>query len=1546
MGEHVNEERSTDIAVIAFGGRFPGSNNLEEFWQNLCAGVESVSFFTEQELRATGVEEETLQHASYVRAGAILKNIARFDAAFFGFSAREAEIMDPQHRLLLECAWEVLESANYSKNITDCRVGVYVGSSPNTYLNNLRSNQEVIKAVGALQTRLGNDRDHLATTVSYKLDLKGPGLTIQTACSTSLVAVHLACQSLLSGECDLALAGGVSISIPQVVGYFYEEGGIMSPDGHCRPFDAQAQGAVGGSGVGVVVLKRLAEARTDRDTIHAVIKSSAINNDGALKIGYTAPGVDGQADVIADALALAGIDPDTVTYVETHGTATPLGDPIEIAALMRAFRTESQAVHTCAIGSVKGNIGHLDAAAGVAGLVKVILALKHKQIPPSLHFTNPNPHIDFACSPFYVNTTLASWNPHGIPRRAGVSSFGIGGTNAHVVLEEAPPPEISGPSRPYTLVTFSAKTRTALETMTQNLADYLRARPGTSIADVAYSLQSGRQVFHQRRMFVCTDTNDAQKALTLFSANRLLSSSQEHYDRPVVFMFPGQGAQYVNMGLGLYRSETIFRQYVDHCSEFLIPYLGLDLRSILYPSKEIEDEAAQALTQTALAQPAIFVISYALAQVWLDWNIKPVSLVGHSVGEYVAACLAGVFTLQDALVLVSTRGKLMQSMPEGVMIIVALAEDVLLPLLGPQCSLAAVNGPASCVVSGPRDQVDELITLLRAGEIDYQRLRTSHGFHSMSMDPILEPFAALVEQFTRQAPRTPYISNLTGTWITASEAVSSSYWAHHLRQTVRFASGLQEIMKSTDALLLEVGPAQTLTTLAHQQQAVDSKWTALASMRRPQEQVDDLEMLLTTAGRLWLEGKEVTWARIYAGENRCRIPLPTYPFERQHFWVDAKPGRTQSIEQTPSVGKRPHVADWLYIPTWKRTFAAPPIVPDVLRTNKQRWLICADTRGVGKRLATRLSALNQDVVVMTTSGQFARRDAHAYTIEPGQLGHYKKVCAELRQNGWLPRRVVHLWTLDISQEASHTEQEESLALAQNLGLQSLLFLAEALDEVNASQEIQLDIVSNTLYSVTGNEQLDLAQSLIIGGCKTIPQEYPHITCRNLDLELTQEHDQASVEQLICELLTSNAQGPVAFRGNYRWLQSFEPVHPPDLTNRLSRLRKHGVYLIPGGLGRIGLLIASYLTRTLQARVALLGRSAFPQTEEWNQWRAEHGDNDPISQKIQTLQSLKEGGAEILILHADVAHEAQMRQALQQIEIHLGTLHGVFYAAGNTDPDSFCSIPETGPATLEAHSRSKVHGLFIMHHLLQDYSLDFCLLFSSLSAIVGGIGTAAYASANAFMDAFAAGQNACCGTPWVSVNWDGWQLAQPLAGMGKFQRSSAELAMTPREGIEALQTVLALPFAPQIIVSTGDLEMRLARSRYRILGEIPISPEQAENQTKHVRPELKNMYVAASSEIELAIAEIWQDLLGIRNIGIEDDFFELGGHSLLATRVISHLRQIFPVSLPLNLLFTATTIAQLAENIEELLLSKIEQASEEEIELLARETSDYEKEVNR
>ncbi|QSJ14565.1 acyltransferase domain-containing protein [Nostoc sp. UHCC 0702] len=1916
----------SEIAIIGLSGRFPGAKNIEEFWQNLQAGVESITFFTDEELLDSGIDTTVINNPKYVKARGVLADAELFDASFFGFTPREAEITDPQHRLFLECAWSALENSGYNPENYSGAIGVYAGSGLSGYLYNVYNNENIRNSVDGHQISIGGDKDYLSTRVSYKLNLQGPSYTIQTACSTSLVAVHLACQNLLNGECDMALAGGVSISALRKHGYFYKEGSIGSPDGHCRAFDAKAQGTVGGEGVGVVVLKRLEDAIADQDTIYAVIKGSATNNDGSQKVSFTAPSIDTQAKVISTAQAVAEVAPETITYIEAHGTGTSLGDPIEIAALTEAFRASTDKTGFCAIGSLKTNTGHLDAAAGVAGLIKTVLALKHQKIPASLHFEQPNPQIDFVNSPFYVNTQLTDWQTNGTPRRAGVSSFGIGGTNAHVVLEEAPVLQqgCRGAGEQFQLLVLSAKTSTALETATANLVQHLQQNQDLNLADVAYTLAVGRKALEHRRILVCENLEHAITTLKSPDNPEVFTHYQKPCHRPVVFMFPGQGSQYADMGRELYESEPYFREQVDYCAELLKPHLNIDLRDVLYPNAT----QTQELTQTAITQPALFVIAYALAKLWMTWGVHPEAMIGHSIGEYVAATLAGVFSLEDALKLVATRGRLMQQLPQGAMLSVQLGESEIQPFLGVELALAASNAPSACVISGSVSAIAKLEQQLQQQGINCRRLHTSGAFHSPMMDAMISPFTTLLQQIPLQPPQIPFISNLSGTWISAAAATDPNYWAQHLRQTVLFSAGITELQKQPERIFLEVGPGKTLSTFVKQHQK--SEVVTLTSLRHPQEQKSDVAFIFNTLGRLWLQGIKVDWSSFYRDEKPYHIPLPTYPFERQRYWVEPQQqnfktqittdglwksvvaiGKTQAqtqlldeetylinkqcldnlcvayinlalrhldifqnastkysfeelyqqshiipryqqllyrwldvlveqgylqqqqglfsnlkllsndtlntlletaklkwaslpqviniveecganlpavlrgeieplelyfaasnkktetitselplytyfkgimqasldrvvkllppninlrileigggqgiattallpvlpqerttytftdvggfflnlakenfsaypfveyrflnIEKSPTeqgyalqsfdviiavnvlhvtrnidktlehvrsllapggllllweiteaqlnfditdgllmnpledaqrsrgnpflskqqwcealnchgfvevaavseteifgeeiliaqattsdsastafsafidhkpseektvlLGKKPNIADWFYTPTWKRA-SLPQYLPNESKiTQSKCCLVFVDECGLGEKIVKRLRLEGGEVITVTVGEEYSCQSDRSYTINPEQPQNYKFLCQELRTSGKIPTNIIHLWSVtpDHLEELAPQQYE-------SLGFYSLVFLAQAIAESYQKDTLDIQVISNQLQMVIGSEQLCPEKALMIGPCKVIPQEYSNISCSSIDVVLPLADswlEQQLINQLVTEISMQTSEQVIAYRGHHRWVQDFEAVKLDTSIQENQRLRSKGVYLITGGLGGVGLALAEYLAKTVQAKLILVGRSPFPQPNEWTQWLSTHDAQNVVSQKIRKLQNLQAFGAEIMVISANVANYKQMSAVIKKANLQFGQINGVIHAA---------AVLGGGMIQLKTKEMAadalapKVQGTRVLNEIFQNTKLDFFVLCSSLSSFIGTSGLVDYIAENVFLDAFAhyhAGQHSNFIT---SINWDRWNSLGMAVAIEERHKdiTGKELTagMTAEEGIEAFNWILSSSNLPQIVVSTQDLHSQLQpKKSNKSIEEQLAQLNQA--RASHPRPNLDNAYVAPRNELESTLADIWQQLLGIDRVGLHDNFFELGGDSLFATQLVSQLCKNFQIELPYKQFFNSPTIAKLAEFIAQKLadktdeeelartLAEIEELSEKEVQAM-------------
>jgi acyl transferase domain-containing protein/acyl carrier protein len=1537
--QQVHSVGQREVAIIGMAGRFPGANSIDEFWRNLTNGVESLSFFSDGEIQAAGVDPELLTHPNYVKARPIITGCDLFDAGFFGYSPRDAELTDPQHRLFLECAWEAIENGGYQSGNYRGQIGVFAGANISSYWLNFQSCPDVARSVSVYQLAVGNDKDSLTTNVSYKLNLKGPSLAVQTHCSTSLVAVHLACQSLLLGECDMALAGGVSIRVPQKVGYLYDGEGMDSPDGRTRAFDARAQGTVIGDGVGVVLLKRLADALADGDSIYAVIKGSAINNDGSSKVGFTAPSVEGQSEAVAIALSRAQVDARTIGYIEAHGTATRLGDPIEVSALTKAFRASTDAKSFCAIGSVKSNVGHLDKAAGVTGLIKATLALKHGMIPPSLHFIEPNPEIDFENSPFYVNTRLSKWESNGHPRRAGVNSLGMGGTNAHVVLEEAPALEPSGDSRPWQLLVMSAKTGSALERMRENLIDYLRRHSEVNIADLAYTLQLGRRIFDHRLVAVCQSHDQAARALEELNREQVWSRIESEKKRPLVMMFPGLGEQYTNMAGGLYRTERVFRAEVDDCCEQLKPWLGVDLRRLLFREsqgvkraagldlrlmlqrgKRSSGEGEDELNRTHLAQPAVFVIEYALAQLLRSWGLRPQAMIGHSLGEYVAACLAGVFSLADGLKLVAGRARLIEGLPGGGMLAVALGEEELGPYLGPGISLAAINGPRFCALAGTEEAMAEVERELRAKEVAVSRLLTRHAFHSELMREIEGPFQELLNGVRMEPPRIPYVSNVTGKWIEEQEATSVEYWVKHLCQAVRFEEGVRELLSGEECVMVEVGPGQNLSSFVklHPWCGAERAGLVLSSMRSESEGESDEKYLMRLIGKLWLAGVEWDWGAFYEGERRRRVPLPTYPFERQRYWIE--PHRTATaLPGLPVVSAEPKatIADAFYLPTWSEDTRAFESVEDWLAGAQTSWLVLLDEHGIGEQIAARLRQFNQSVTTVARGAFFHQESADHFTMNPGASADYRALIKSLPA---LPDKILHLSNLSTDDGAWKTG--EGLEASQERSFYSLLWLAQALGDHQQSRTVELVIVSSQVHLVTGEEAVCPAKALLLGPCRVIPFEYPQLTCRNVDFWPLMPDPEASeglVDRLLTELSRPSAEPSVAYRGAKRWVESFKSTPLPRPAVSEAEWREGGVYLITGGLGGVGLALAEYLAVTWRARLVLVGRSELPERSAWAELLASEGETSELGRKLAKLQALEAAGGEVLALSADVADLDQMESVVQRARERFGAIHGVIHAAG---------VPGMGLIQLKSPDQAasvlapKVRGTLVLEQALAGESLELMVLCSSVVAVIGGgPGQSDYCGANAFLDAYAASLRGRERTT-ISINWGEWLWDAWEAGLQGFDQQVQEYFKANRqrygisfeEGQEALERIVASRHH-RVVVSTREFNRMVEESHGYTAGRmLEQLQETRRQQPTHPRPVLATAYVGPRTELESKITEIWQELLGVEQVGVEDNFFELGGHSLLATQLFSRLRAEFQVEISVRNLFEMATVTRQAELI--------------------------------
>ncbi|MEP7308968.1 MAG: SDR family NAD(P)-dependent oxidoreductase [Acidobacteriota bacterium] len=1497
MSQNHTDEAVEAVAIIGMAARLPGAADVETFWRNLVAGVESIRHFTADELHARGIDRRHLADPRFVSAGALLEDVDRFDASFFGFTPREAQILDPQHRTFFECAWSALEDAGCDPARTSRAIGVFAGTSMNSYLLfNLVPNAEVIDAVGLAQACIASDKDFLATHLSYKLDLRGPSLTIQTACSTSLVAVQLAFQHLLTYQCDVALAGGVSIQVPHQPGYRFEDGGILSPDGHCRVFDAAARGTVKGNGVGVVVLKRLSEALRDGDRVVAVIRGAAVNNDGSVKVGFTAPSADGQAEVIATALAQAGVPAGSLGYIEAHGTGTPLGDPVEVSALTRVFRAATPQIGFCALGAVKSNIGHLDAAAGVAGLIKAALVVERGVIPPTVHFSTPNPELDLPTSPFYVNADACRWPAAGHPRRAGVSSFGIGGTNAHVVLEQAPPREASAAPRAVEILPLSAKSASALTGARQHLAAHLRAHADANLGDIAWTLQNGRAAFAIREAIVAGSTFEAAGMLEAPAEGS--GSAAGAVCPPVAFLFPGQGAQYARMGAGLYASNLVFARAFDEVAVRFQRLTGMDVRRVLFGAAgEAADD--ERLAATGMAQPALFAIEHALARWWMHMGVMPDAMIGHSLGEYVAACIAGVFGLDEAVALVAARARLMESLPQGAMLAVRMSETDVQPWLDDTVALAAVNGPRSCVLSGPPDAIARIERTLGGRGVQVQRLRTSRAFHSTMMDPILAAFRTEVRRIRFQPPSIPFVSNLTGGWITAGQATDPEYWVRHLRQTVRFDAGLRTLFDDREHVSLEIGPGATLSRLA--QRARASGATAIAAMREREDSVDDERMLMRGLAKFWTRGGAVDWQALHGGRRRNRLALPTYVFDRQRHWIDP-PTETRRVDSDGAES----IESWLYVPHWHR--AAGPTVSAV--PGSETVLVLSDEGDIATSLERELARRGDRVVSVRRGPSFASTGADSYVV--GTTGaDYQALFAELTRAELLPTRIVHLWCARAGKDRPGLEDagDAEIQEEQAYGFGSLLCLARAAAGAGRGP-LHLVVVSTDLLQVHDRDRPRQPwRATMLGPCFVIPQEDAHMTCRLVDFEDGAPEPEV-IDLLLAEVLTAAGPTLVACRGGERWERTFE--RRPSPVRPASRLERGGVYWITGGTGGIGLALARWLAREYGARLALMQRSPLPPRESWEASLQEHDDSDPMPGVLRALLEVEGLGGEVLVCQGDVTDHDQVRRVAEMIRGHFGRIDGIVHAAG---------VPGGGLISLKTMDAAlavmapKVLGTQHLAAAAREHGAKFLVLCSSIAGLQGGFGQVDYAGANAALDAFAACHTTASGLPTFSIDWDAWRETgmavtanarlrarlDGAEGSGTRPDGLSLSGLRDAEGAEAFQLILEGRHA-QVAVSTVDLLSRIVDPGLA-LASVTSGSAGTNGLPAVPRP--------SSNDLEQRIAEVWERVLGVAPIGHHDNFFELGGDSLAGVQVIAHMNRELGLQVTVPQFFEAPTVAALA-----------------------------------
>jgi len=1368
------------VAIIGMDCRLPGARNIYEYWKNLLDGVETLTTFTDEDLIASGVDPAVFRQPNYIRNRGIINGAEYFDAEFFGITPREAELIDPQQRIFLECAWHALEDAGCDPYNTKERIGVFGGTGTPLHLVEMMENTWVKKNASGASIVTSNDKDYVTTRVSYKLNLTGPSVNVQCACSTSMVAVVLGINSLMNYQSDMIIAGGSTIELPEKHGYLYQAGGMESADGHCRTFDKDANGTVFSRGCGVVVLKRLEDAIRDHNNIYAVILGGAINNDGNKKAGFTAPSVEGQVEVITEVLALSEISADTITYVEAHGTATPIGDPIEVASLSEAFRQYSDRKQYCAIGSVKTNIGHTDIASGAASLIKTALCLKNRQIPASLHFNEVNPKIDFPNSPFFVNTELRNWQPqNGTPLRALVNAFGVGGTNACVILEEPPSDSMETNKLPCDLLLVSGRSHEAVSAAQANIKSFIESFPDIDPHAIAYTSRYGRHHFLNRAAIAFRNKDELLSALCTRKANTIKSPEK----RPVVFMFPGQGNQYIHMGLPLYKTHEVFKRTIDECSMILKEELGFDIRTVLFPAAADEETAALKINETYITQPVLFMVSYAQAQLLISLGIQPDMLIGHSVGEYVAATISGVFSLKDALKAVARRGRLVQALPGGAMLAILLPEEQLGPMLPDGLEIAVLNSPGLCVASGPENIIDRFASELNKTKTFNKKIPTSHAFHSAMMEPALPAFAEFFKEIRLSAPTIPIASTVTGQWLTAEESTNPDFWVKHVRKTVRFADAAKLCLDTAPAVFVESGPGQSLESAVKRQLTKDTSHEVISTIPALENNADPLIYFYSSLGHIWASGDYFKW-ELFDKSRRKLISYPGYPFERKPYIIDFshKGGAKAKSENK----KKSDIDQWFYIPGWRRT--APP---QQIRVNgmavaeqaseKACWLLFNDELGLCCEIANELNAAGLSCFTVKKGPDFAR-EKEGFTLDPGRKEHYIKLIKSLKSENWNPDKVIFAWNYSKEPLTGHLAPIYAEQLAAD-HFYSPLYLEQALIIEGLVKNQFLLFAVNHLFNVTGEEVLAPEKALCVGAARVIGQEHPGIIARLVDLptvsksKLLKELSSAVISE--CRLAAD--ENIVAYRHGYRWVEDYTPVCPENEGLTEKSLTDNGVYLITGGVSGIGMELAKFIARSVKANLVLTHRSPIPPRSEWQRIAETAGPDDFGAMRVRDIMELESLGATVILAQLDASDYEGTGNLVGRIEKEHGPIRGVLHSAG---------MPGAGVIALKEKEladlvlKSKLHGTLILHDIFKEKQLDFFFLFSSVSSIFGEAARIDYCSSNSFMDSFAQYRKRLTGDGTLSINWGQWGII----GMGaNWERTKAEKKQQLQSGKVLKQT---------------------------------------------------------------------------------------------------------------------------------------------------------------
>lgn len=1481
-------DNNNEIAIIGIACKFPSANNYNEFWDLIINKKNTISFFNQEELINSGIDYNLINDEKYVPARGILDDIDKFDANFFNISPAEAKLTDPQHRIILEQSWTALEDAGYIPDNFPGKISVFVGMNDSSYLQNqILQNQKLLKELDQQQIMLATSPHYLATKISYKLGLSGPSMTVSTACSTGLVSVNMAVENLREFKSDLAIAGAINITLPQKSGYLYRELGIFSPDGKCNVFSDDAQGTVISNGVGVVVLKRLNEALRDNDNIIAIIKGSAINNDGDAKSAFTAPSIDAQAKCIQNAIKDANIDASQVEFIEAHGTGTIVGDPIEIAALTKGYTSQKHKIgNYCAIGSVKSNIGHTDTASGVAGLIKASLALYHKTLPANINYKTNNQQIDFDKTPFYVNIENSNWITQNKQRFAGVNSLGFGGTNAHMILQEAPNQTKTSNSKSANILIISAKVRSSLNQSIANIKEYLinhvnDNRPLQKLADCAYTLQLGRKHFSERFAVAFSDYKQLIEILNSSEkTTKYIYSVANNQKRKIIFGFVGQGPQYTSMGYDLYIEHPIFREIVDNCFDLFKKETGFELKTILFPTESNIQQAKILLTKTEYAQPALFIIEYALAKLLISLGVKPDGMIGHSLGEYVAAAISEVFSLNDAIKLIIARSKLMAKTKPGVMLAIPLATAEITPYLNEDVDIAAQNAPNLCVLSGSKKGITNFIEkikpILNSKQLNYQYLHTSRAFHSQYMDPILDEFLNDINDIKFNNPQIPFVSNISGDWITAEAIKSPHYWATHMRNSVLFSDGIASLDLNNDDIFIEIGPGKTLTQIIEQYIGKNPKILNTLPHFKNSE-TNSYLFFLTSISKLWLLNTQINWEILYNGEIRKRIKLPTYPFAKQSHWLYSTSNNIQVLDNS------------LFIPSWQRTTGIENI-KNIKSNSHNTWIIFSKD----KILWDYLKNQQQDVYHVLLNDTFSQTDEFSYTINPKIKKHFVKLLNKISK----PSQTINIvHSILTSDQLSTTD-----ILYQ--GPFCLLYLSQAFSEVFINRYMNTLIITQNLYSVLGTEEIVPVKACILGPCKVIPQEQQNIKMKLIDVTpeiITSSNFNQMIVNEIANISSTNYKDEIAYRGNFRWIQNLQLANNQLLIGQ-QRLKVGGTYLITGGLGGIGLTIAEFLAKEYKANIILISRTATINESKWQNYIDDITNiHSPEYQKIKKLLNIKNHAKSLDIYNISITKKIELSTTINAIKQKYLHINGVIHAAG---------LPGMGVSelkTLDEYTKiiePKLYGTEYLFELLSNEKLDFFALFSSITAITGFPGQIDYCSANRILDAYATQNinNFKYDVFCVTINWQAWRTIGMAAESKSILIDLNETnSISPNEGCELFRQIIN-GNQQQVIVSNTDLTY-YDHNKLNLIPQIKqVNVQQLDSEEQH------------TFTINILL-DIWKNILGISKIAIDDDFYELGGNSLLAISLIAKIRSRFTINIPSTILFKERTIRAIANIIE-------------------------------